>query len=199
MSPEKVVAVLTFMVIAVGCVMEATVGAKKMHGIRPIRYELPQSPDALQKLVNCDAAGIRANTYFDFFFIASYTTFFILAALLLPGSPTLRWPAAILAAIAGVCDVLENLGILAATRMATIDAAAVRSIRIPSTIKWLAIFVTLALVALKIGTAWLRWAIIACAAVGFVATIVVIDAAISGAMLLGFVGLAVFAVQTLRT
>ena len=202
MSLEKAVAILTFVVVLVGLTMEVSVGRKKMHGVGPIQYELPESGGALQRaIVKAEPDAIQANTYFDFLFIAAYAVFFILAALLLRGAPSLRWPTAILAAVAGICDVLENLAILAATRMPLdqVGDAAARSIRIPSTIKWLSIFATLALLAFKIGSVWLRWFVLACAAVGFVTTVLVIQPAISLAMLLGFLGLIVFAVQILRT
>src|SRR5437764_14132512 len=158
MSLEKAVAILTFVVVLVGLTMEVSVGRKKMHGVGPIQYELPESGAALQKaIVTAEPDAIQANTYFDFLFIAAYAVYFILAALLLRGAPSLRWPTAILAAVAGVCDVLENLAILAATRMPLdqVGDAAARSIRIPSTIKWLSIFATLALLAFKIGSVWL--------------------------------------------
>ena len=202
MSLEKAVAILTFVVVIVGLTMEISVGRKKMHDVGPIQYELPESGTALQKAIaKAEPAAIQANTYFDFLFIAAYAVYFILAALVFQRAPSLRWPTAILAAVAGVCDVLENLAILAATRMPLdqIGDAAAKSIRIPSTIKWLSIFATLALLAFKIGSVWLRWFVLACAAAGFVTTILVIQPAISLAMLLGFLGLIVFAVQILRT
>jgi len=202
MSLEKSVAILTFAVICIAVTMEVTVGQSKMNGVRPIQYELPQCGAALQSaIVKAKPAAIQANTYFDFLFIAAYAVYFILAALLFRGAPSLRWPTAILAAIAGVCDVLENQAILAATRMPLdqIGDAAAKSIRIPSTLKWLCIFATLALLAFKIGTVWLRWFVLACAAAGFVTTALVIQPAIPIAMLLGFLGLVVFAVQILKT
>ena len=202
MTPPKVVAILAFLVVAVGVTMEITVGSNKMRRTRPIAYELPKSGADLRGAVqNATPAAIRANTYFDFFFIAAYATYFILAALLLSGASYTRWPAVILSAAAGIFDVLENLAILAATRIPVeqIDDAAARSIRIPSTVKWLCLFVALALLAFKIGTSWLRWAVVVCSAAGFVATILPFLPAISGAMLLAFLGLVVFAVQTLRT
>ena len=202
MSLEKLVAILTFVVVGIAITMEVTVGRSKMNGVGPIQYELPESGAGLQKaMVTAKPAAIQANTYFDFLFIAAYAVYFILAALLFRGAPSLRWPTAILAAVAGVCDVLENKAILAASRIPLdqIGDAAAKSIRIPSTIKWLCIFATLALLAFKIGSVWLRWLVLACAAAGFITTALVIQPAISIAMLLGFLGLVVFAVQILRT
>ena len=48
MSLEKAVAILTFVVVLVGLTMEVSVGRKKMHGVGPIQYELPESGAALQ-------------------------------------------------------------------------------------------------------------------------------------------------------
>jgi len=99
MSLEKFVAILTFAVICVAVTMEVAVGRSKMNGVGPIQYELPESGAALQNaIVKAKPGAIQANTYFDFLFIAAYAVYFILAALLFRGAPSLRWPTALVRA-----------------------------------------------------------------------------------------------------
>lgn len=88
---------------------------------------------------SADRETMRIKQYADFGFIGAYVTLYLLMSmLLLREGRAIAISAAVLGVVAGIFDVIENLGILrvvnvdlAHTTQATIDA-----IRYPSLVKW---------------------------------------------------------------
>jgi hypothetical protein len=94
-----------------------------------------------------DREVMRLKQYIDFGFIAAYTALFLAARPLVGGTAGLV--IAIGGAVAGVADVIENIGIL---RVVNVDLAhttqgMVDAIRIPSLIKWTLVWIAMALLA----------------------------------------------------
>ena len=82
------------------------------------------------------SATMRWNTGVDFLAIASYALTFFLLGRLLPNR--LGWLVMILAPIAALGDIVENIGILRATSETATDALAL-AIRGPALVKWSAL------------------------------------------------------------
>jgi len=115
-----------------------------------------------------DREAMRLKTWIDFGFIVAYVGLFLAVARLLGDHVGLA--AAATGTLAGICDVIENVGILRVvnadlqhTTQAMIDV-----IRIPSLIKWALVWITLALLA---GSFWKmgHWSKRALAIVNFAA------------------------------
>ena len=110
-------------------------------------------PDAAAPPWDCAfAATLRWNTWADFLLIASYAlTYFLLGRLF---SSRLGWLVLILAPIAALADIGENIGILHAISEAATDALAI-AVRRPSLVKWTALgLMWLAFVELFLARAW---------------------------------------------
>jgi len=90
---------------------------------------------------------MRLKTWIDFGFIVAYVGLFLAVARMLGDHMGLA--AAATGTLAGICDVIENIGIL---RIVNADLqhttqAMIDVIRIPSLIKWALVWITLALLA----------------------------------------------------
>ncbi len=146
---------------------------------------------------SADREAMRIKQYLDFAFIPCYVAlYFALARIFNTRSATI---AAICGAIAGIADVIENVGILRVvdTPLARTTQAMVDAIRIPSLIKWALTWVAIAIFAWLFlhSAGWLRRSIGAldaiAAGLGFIglfANAVLVWAGIP--MFLGLIGLA---------
>lgn len=96
-----------------------------------------------------DREAMRLKTYIDFGFIVAYVGLFLAVARMF--GDRIGLAAAATGTLAGICDVIENLGIL---RVVNVDLhhttqAMIDMIRIPSLIKWALVWITLALLATR--------------------------------------------------
>lgn len=116
-----------------------------------IAIELARNVDEVDAILSDapspDREAMRLKTWIDFGFIVAYVGLFLAVARLLGDHMGLA--AAATGTLAGICDVIENVGIL---RLVNVDLshttqAMIDVIRIPSLIKWALVWITLALLA----------------------------------------------------
>jgi hypothetical protein len=165
---------------------------------------------------SADREAMRIKQYLDFVFIPCYVALYIAMARMFRKEsrdsrqdrlPHLATFAAVCGVMAGIADVMENIGILRVVDapLARTSQAMVDAIRIPSLIKWALTWVAIAIFAWLFlhGAGWLRRSIGAldavAAALGFIGLFY--NAALVWAgipMLLGLIGLAFLAADSRR-
>jgi len=165
----RIVAAAAVLLIAVAVIMKwrAPLAGK----VQPIAFEMERDGTVLQSVL--DAAGrpaVERNTKYDLYgLIPAYTLFLVLFALSAK-SPRLAWAAAAFALLTGICDVLEDFAILRVLPIASPNEADAMRIVIPAFAKWIALFVTVGLIAITATAAWLRVLLLIVAAAGVIAT-----------------------------
>jgi hypothetical protein len=119
--------------------VESAVEIKQVYGTSAQQGECTAQPRESDEPWDCGfIRTLRYNTWVDFLFIASYATTFFLLGRLLGG-----WLGAavmVLAPLAALADVVENIGMLRAAVEPATDLLA-WSIRTPSLVKWTALAV----------------------------------------------------------
>ena len=153
-----------------------------------LMLELPKDDAELRGLLASPVAveSARANTKWDFGFIAIYTALFLSLGISMPPAP--RMAMFIVAIATAAFDVWEDAVIL---RFLRDPAGGVASeIRFAACAKWFCFFVAVALVAMLFQH-WLKWALVVIGAAGAVASLVGYRIGISVASDLAVLALAV--------